>query len=276
MGWTGKVVGVLLGLATGLGVVGALIGLIIGHAYDESQAGGFQGSAASAAEVRTTFFRTAFAVMGWVAKSDGRVSEQDIAAARQIFRQFRLGEADTRAAIEHFTRGKSQQFSPDEALAELRSACGGRHDLLRVFLEIQMRAALLGNGMQGQARNAVVRIAAALGVGGLEFAHLEAVLRMQGYGAAHAHRPGPGPGAAGGYRPPPVRNPLAEAYEVLEVKPEASDAEVKRAYRKQMSQNHPDKLVARGLPESMLEMAKERTQAIQAAWETIREARGIR
>ncbi len=282
MGWTGKVVGVMLGLATGLGVVGALIGLIIGHAFDESQSGGFSGSAASPAEVRATFFRSAFAIMGWVAKSDGRVSEQDIAAARQVFRQFRLGEADTRAAIEHFSRGKSAQFDPDAALTELRRVCGGRHDLLRVFLEIQMRAALLGNGMQGAPRTVLGRMAGALGVSALEFAHLEAVLRMQGYGAAYGaggFRPGSaGPDPGAGYRAPPPqpRNTMAEAYEVLEVKPEASDAEVKRAYRKQMSQNHPDKLVARGLPESMMELAKERTQAIQSAWETIREARGIR
>ena len=51
---------------------------------------------------------------------------------------------------------------------------------------------------------------------------------------------------------------------------------MKRAYRKQMSQNHPDKLVSRGLPESMLEIAKQKTQAIQAAYERIRVARGIR
>ena len=80
-------------------------------------------------------------------------------------------------------------------------------------------------------------------------------------------RPGAAPGG---------RSALDEAYEVLGVGAGASDAEVKRAYRKQMSENHPDKLVARGLPESMLEVAKQKTQAIQAAWERVREARGMR
>jgi DnaJ like chaperone protein len=56
----------------------------------------------------------------------------------------------------------------------------------------------------------------------------------------------------------------------------ATDAEVKRSYRKLMSENHPDKLVARGLPESMLDVAKQKTQAIQAAWERVRESRGMR
>ena len=83
--------------------------------------------------------------------------------------------------------------------------------------------------------------------------------------------------AAGGPRSAPGgRGSLDEAYEVLGVRPTASDAEVKRAYRKLMSENHPDKMVARGLPESMLEVAKQKTQAIQAAWERVREARGMR
>jgi DnaJ like chaperone protein len=143
-----------------------------------------------------------------------------------------------------------------------------------VFLEIQMRAALLGNGMQGHTRAVLGRIAQALGVSGLEFAHLEAILRLQGYGGyAYAGGAGAGPGPRGA---PPRAGLLREAYEVLEVSPDASDAEVKRAYRRQMSQNHPDKLVARGLPESMLEMAKQKTQAIQAAWERVREARDLR
>ena len=82
-----------------------------------------------------------------------------------------------------------------------------------------------------------------------------------------ARRPGPSAGGA---------DQLAEAYEILGVPRTATDAEVKRAYRKLMSENHPDKLVARGLPESMLEVAKQKTQAIQAAWERVRESRGMR
>ncbi len=56
----------------------------------------------------------------------------------------------------------------------------------------------------------------------------------------------------------------------------ASDEQVVKAYRRQMSRNHPDKLQANGLPESMLERAKERTQQIQAAYELVRSARGMR
>ena len=69
---------------------------------------------------------------------------------------------------------------------------------------------------------------------------------------------------------------LAEAYRVLGVDSGASVAEVTQAYRRLMSQNHPDKLVAKGLPESMMRVAQERTAQIKAAYETIRDSRGLR
>ena len=168
---------------------------------------------------------------------------------------------------------RAEPGDADALLAELAAACRGREEVLRTFLEIQMRAALMGDGLEGATRATLSRIAGALGIGAMEFAHLEALLRFQahagGFGAAGgARRPGGAPGGG--------KSSLDEAYETLGVGPGASDAEVKRAYRKQMSENHPDKMVARGLPESMLEVAKQKTQAIQAAWERVREARGMR
>ena len=74
----------------------------------------------------------------------------------------------------------------------------------------------------------------------------------------------------------PAEITLAECYAELEVDASISDQEVVKAYRRQMSRHHPDKLVANGLPESMAQMAKEKTQRIQEAYEGIRAARGMR
>jgi len=273
MNWIGKLVGALLGFILTRRPTGVLLGLILGHLYDQYVRRGRLGPRADMAAVHATFFSAAFSVMGHVAKSDGRVSEQDIAAARGIFRQFKLSDADTRAAMEFYAQGKDFRFDLAAALGELADVCRGREEVLRMFLEIQMRAALLGDGLHGATRSTLLRVASALGISALEFAHLEALLRMQAYAGAGAY------GTAGGARRgasaagPDV---LAEAYEILGVARTATDAEVKRAYRKLMSENHPDKLVARGLPESMLEVAKQKTQAIQAAWERVRESRGMR
>ena len=225
------------------------------------------------AAVRATFFRAAFTIMGHVAKSDGRVSEQDIAAARRIFRQFNLGEADTRAAMEFYSQGKQAGFRcATPCSTSSPNACRGREEVLRMFLEIQMRAALMGDGLAGVTRATLSRVAAALGIGALEFAHLEALLRFQAQAGGYGPAGGGGPGRAAGRQIARSRRPTRSSAST----PTRTDAEVKRAYRKLMSENHPDKLVARGLPESMLEVAKQKTQAIQAAWERVREARGLR
>jgi DnaJ like chaperone protein len=150
-------------------------------------------------------------------------------------------------------------------IEQLREACGLRFDLLAAFIELQLRAALAGNGISPPARRILMRAAERLGMQQLEFARLEAAVRARYAGA----RPG---GQAGGQS----KRPLSDCYAELEVSAGASDAEVIKAYRRQMSRHHPDKLVANGLPESMAEWAKEKTQRIQESYEAIRAARGMR
>jgi DnaJ like chaperone protein len=260
-GWTGKVIGGVLG-ALALGPVGAALGALIGHQYDASVARPEPLSTASAAEIGERFFRTAFRVMGHVAKSDGRVSESEIAAARSVMSDLRLDPARVQVAIACFTVGKAAGFDLAAELASLRRVCAGRPDLLRIFLEIQVRAALAGNDVHGPVRAALGRVAATLGISAIELAQIEAVLRIRRGSFAHgAARPGPAP--------------LDAAYKVLGVEPAASDAEVAKAYRRQLSRHHPDKLKANGMPESMLEHAKERTQEIIEAYELVKSRRGM-
>ena len=66
---------------------------------------------------------------------------------------------------------------------------------------------------------------------------------------------------------------LEDDYALLELNASATDADLKRAYRRLMSRHHPDKLIARGLPEEMVKVATEQTQAIKAAYERIKAAR---
>ena len=71
------------------------------------------------------------------------------------------------------------------------------------------------------------------------------------------------------------RPSLTEAYAVLGLKSRATDAEIKRAYRRLINQYHPDKLIARGLPETKLQSTTEKTREIKAAYERIKAARGL-
>jgi DnaJ like chaperone protein len=271
MSITGKIVGALIGLLLLRSGWGLLIGLIIGHLFDSAAT--VRRSGAHPLEIAERFFRATFEVMGYVAKSDGRVSEAEIAAARQVMSELRLNGAQIHMAIQHFTRGKSADYDVDTAVEELARACAQRPDLLRIFLEVQVRAALEGTDLQGPARAAVQKIAGLLDVSPMELAHIEAVLRIRREQMRHAGRGGAGAGGAQGQ--PRGGMHLDAAYQILEVDAKATNDEVSKAYRRQLSKHHPDKLKANGLPESMLEHAKQRTQQIIEAFELIKSARGM-
>jgi DnaJ like chaperone protein len=269
MNWGGKIIGATLG-ALALGPFGAALGAFIGHQFDTGAARGtifgFGGAGPNPTLVNELFFPTTFRVMGHIAKADGRVSEQEIASARAIMYALRLNPVQTRAAIDYFTEGKQLGFNLDDALRRLRSAIAPYPELAHFFVEIQLQASLAGNGLSEVPRTRLGRVAQVLGVGPGDFARLESMLRF---------RQGAGATGRGGAAPPGSER-LAQAYSVLEAAPEMADEEIVKVYRRQMSRHHPDKLKANGLPDSMLERAKERTQQIQAAYELIREQRGMR
>jgi DnaJ like chaperone protein len=135
--------------------------------------------------------------------------------------------------------------------------------LIRAFLEIQMDMAVSKGSITAAERQLLWRIAQLLGVGRVELARLEALLRAQrsfGQYQTGQHR----------------ANALDQAYKALGLESDASDQQVKTAYRRLMNQHHPDKLVAKGLPDSMMEVAKERTREIRSAYERIKEHRAIK
>ena len=266
MAWNGTLLGALGGFLITRSIWGAVFGAIVGQMFDQSArlTGAAGADASTTAAVPEVFFRTTFELMGHVAKSDGRVSETEIDAARRLMQELRLGPRDVGIAIDCFRAGKSPSYDAGLRVEQLREACGLRYDLLHAFMELQLRAALAGNGISQSARSILTRVAGELGMSPLEFAHMESAVRARQQGGGRS---------AG---PTSAQRPLADCYAELEVGADMSDQEVTKAYRRQMSRHHPDKLVANGLPESMAQVAKEKTQRIQEAYEAIRAARGMR
>lgn len=262
MGWYGKLIGAVLGAIIGRGLLGAIVGFLIGHQFDRRSQATRARVTGDPRALQLVFFRATFQVMGHAAKADGRVTPQEIDAAREAMRRFSLSEADVQRAIDLYTDGKRPDFPLDQLLAELRGAMAGRDDLRRLFVQIQLDAALQGGGLNPASRAVFARMCSALGISAIEFATLEAMLRMRG------------PAGVGPARRQADR--LADAYQVLGVRPNTPDAEVTLAYRRLVSQSHPDKLVANGLPESMVEAAHERTRRILEAYEIIRKHRGMK
>lgn len=267
MAWWGKVLGGAFGFALG-GPLGALLGAVLGHQFDK---GLTQVSLRSVdrEQVQTAFFTATFAVLGRLAKADGRVSEHEIAFAEAVMAHMSLNSEQRRAAIELFRRGKRDDFDLDGVLDQFRSIAGRRSTLMRMFLEIQLQAAYADGALHAAERKLLIDLFQRLGFSRAEFEHLDAMTR------AARDFAGEGPGAAGRGRKDDKRL-VEEAYEVLGVKPDASDGEIKRAYRRLMSQHHPDKLVSKGLPEEMIRLATEKTREIKNAYELLKQTRGMR
>ena len=279
MNWGGKVIGGALGMLV-LGPIGAVVGAFIGHQFDTGQFGAnLLGSPSDPGLVNELFFPSTFRIMGHVAKADGHVSEQEIASARAVMHALHLNPQQIQAAIGYFTEGKQPGFDLEALLRRLRASLAPYPELAHFFIEIQLQAALAGNGLTPVPRARLQRVASVLGLTAYDFARLESFLRFRqgpsmGFNAGAGGYAG-GAGNGGG-SPPSSGERLAQAYTMLEATAQMSDGEIVKCYRRQMSRHHPDKLKARGLPESMLERAKERTQQIQSAYELIRSQRGMR
>ncbi|EKF73080.1 dnaJ-like protein DjlA [Alcanivorax hongdengensis A-11-3] len=278
MNWGGKLILGLLGMLVG-GPVGLGIGLLIGHMLDKGteRVQAFNPfrpyRPGEQQQIHDALFNTVFSIMGHLAKADGRVSENEIAHARAVMDRMQLNEAQRQRAIELFTLGKADDFPLEQTVAEFARSVRHRKHLILVFLEILLQTAL-ADGTLDPAEEAILsRVAQGLGVPPSQFRQLLNMLLAQAqFSAGGAYQQGAGQqaGTASG------RPPLAQAYQVLGISEQASNQEVKRAYRKLMSEHHPDKLAARGVPEEMIRVATEKTAEISKAYEMIKSHRGFK
>ena len=245
-------VGLWLGGMSGL-LLGGAIGYLISRVAQTTLQKGLLG-------VQSQFLETTFAVMGSLCKADGVVTRDEIDVTEQVFRRLQLSPEQTLVAKAAFQRGKAADFDLDAEVDRFVQSARGGTILFQLFLQVQL-SAVAADGQVHPAEHAMlVRVARRLGLGEADVARLEALLRAASGGAA----------AASG---PPPKQKLDDAYAALGVTPDVSEAELKRAYRKLMSENHPDKLTSKGLPESMRSFAEARAREINVAYDLIRKAR---
>ena len=272
MAWWGKLIGGAFGFVVG-GPLGAVLGAALGHGFDRGLEVATEGEFLEPGErerVQTAFFTATFAVLGHVAKADGRVTEQEIGLAQALMGEMDLTPEMRRTAIRLFTEGKSPEFPLDEVIDQFRLECRRRSTLIQMFLEIQLKVAYADGLLNPPERRLLEYIAQRLGFPAAAFRDLEAMLRAEWeflHGRAEGGRRAPRPAE---------RVPLREAYAILNVSQDASDAEVKKSYRRLLNQHHPDKLVAKGLPEEMMKLAATKTIEIKRAYEAVKKARGLR
>ncbi|QJR80272.1 co-chaperone DjlA [Alteromonas pelagimontana] len=289
MRFWGKILGFLFGFMF-LKIPGAILGLIVGHFFDRaysqdfSQLGGFGRffTDQSALKQQAIFFHSLFASLGHLAKSDGQVTEREIQIATALMDDMRLTGDARKEAQQAFREGKSHDFPVVETLKGLYEASHGRRDILQVFLEILIQAAFADGKISPQEYKVLEKVARPLGFKRQDLDYLisayEAEIRFrqreyaQGSGHQRGDRQGQQRQRTSSYS---ATQTLDDAYQILGVNAADDDKTIKRAYRKRMAEHHPDKLISKGLPQQALEIAKGKAQDIQAAYELIKEKRGI-
>ena len=277
----GKIIGGLIGAAT-LGPVGAFVGVAAGHFFDKGRAKlNARFSPEEKARVEKVFFHALFPMLGHLAKIDGHVSKEEIQGINELIQRMGLDSNGRNDAIKLFQHGKSDDYDLHAELAEFNDVCGGYSDVKRIFI-VYLITIALADGVLDPAEEALLKqVSDNIGFSNFVFNQIIGMVRAQmafrdghqqnssGYSYYRQSRQG-GSSNQSYYS---GKDELSLAYEALGVSASDNDTVIKKAYRKLMSENHPDKLAGQGVPEEMVKLATERSQEIQSAYEMIKTQR---
>lgn len=274
----GKILGTIFGFMFGR-IPGAVLGFFVGHMFDKgysknfNQTGGFNRIFTSQDDFKSQaiFFHCLFSVMGHVAKADGKVSDIEIQMASALMDQMNLEGETRKEAQQAFRDGKAADFALQQTVREFKESCHGRRDILQVYLEILIQAAYVDGKLDKSEQAILETVAQYLG-----FSQHDLLYLMSAFEAEMRFRQGTGGKQNANGQKYSSKQSLDDAYKILGVKTSDDDKSIKKAYRKLMSEHHPDKLVSKGLPKQALELAKNKTQDIQSAYELIKEKRGFK
>ncbi|PTN12053.1 co-chaperone DjlA [Nitrosomonas aestuarii] len=253
-----RILGVLAGFLI-LGILGSILGFLLGSFIDRFRTpGSGRMNAFSAARRQSVFLETVFTLMGKLAKVDGRVSETEIAHVEQFMRKLGMTHDHRLKAIALFKRGASPMFDIKPKVAEFMTVCGYSGNLRQMLLVYLIIMGMSDGRLNASEVQLLKEIAGYLGYSRTAFDRLlDMVLNQTHFAGGQATS----------------ANALEDAYKALGVSERSSDREIKHAYRKLMSQYHPDKLMGQGLPEEMISVATEQAKEVQAAYDLIKKHR---
>ncbi len=242
-----------------LGILGIFLGYFVGSFIDRFRAFGPVGmNPLNAARRQSIFLETVFILMGKLAKADGRVSETEVSHVEQFMQKLRMTPDHRLKAIALFKQGASADYDIHPKINEFLTICGNSSNLKQMLLIYLIIMGLSDGHLNSAEEGLLKEVAGRLGYNPAAFRQLLEMILNQ----AHF---------AGGQST--SASALEDAYKALGVSKENTDQEIKHAYRKLMSQYHPDKLMGQGVPEEMIAVATEQAKEVQTAYDLIKKNR---
>jgi len=246
----GKVIGGVAGFAVG-GPIGAIIGAVAGHhVVDKNKKTG----TLSQDDKQVAFTTAVIVLSAKMAKADGRVTRDEVNAFKQLF-HIEPEDVPTVASIFDEAKGSADGFEPyAEQIGEMFA--GDWHVLEEIIGALFHIAKADGKIHPGEVQY-LHRVALLFGFSDRDFDRLQTIY-------------------LGGWQGEGGRSVRADdAYAILGVSKDVSDADIKKAYRDLVRENHPDTLMAKGMPEEFIELANEKLAKINDAYDRIKKARGF-
>ncbi len=237
----GKILGGVGGFAVG-GPLGALIGVVAGHAVDKMRTSG-EDQAIGGPDKQVAFTIAVIVLGAKMAKADGTVTRDEVDAFKQVF-HIPPDEMQNVGKVFNQARLDAEGFEP--YAKQVARMFNGNPALLEELLEGLFHIARA----DGQVKDT-------------ELGFLEQVASIFGFGEAEWDR----------IRAANLPESKSDPFRILGVTRDATDAEIKAKHRDLVRQNHPDGLVAQGMPAEFVEMANEKLARINAAYDEVRRIR---
>jgi len=269
----GLLIGAIIGFKTG-GMWGLIFGSVVGSIAQTWVAENVLGMPSKTTKVQQHYFKALFLSIGKLAKIDGIITKDEIRKCENVMHRMKLSNEQRQQAIKYFNLGKRSGFDLFSVIAQFSRVLGHSFTVKQMFMEMLLEVASANNKINKAEWDLLLKICEHLNFPQQLFV---ALVRMRGFDIyGHQYESSSqNQQQRQHYRQAPQTQTQMSSYVVLGVKESDSKVVIRKAYKKLMSQHHPDKLIAKGLPPAMIEIAKTKTQNIQAAWEDIKQRRGF-
>ena len=262
-----------------LGSFGGFLGLIIGNFFDRGLMQHFSDPFLiyhqdKNLKRKKIFFETIFMSLGLMAKADGRVSSESIAYTQDLMSAMKLNTKQMLNAREYFNRGKSSSHELSSLMSKAYLGFQGRPALSHLFIDTLYNF-LKKTGLSEKKMQIMNQILNHFRLAPLvnhpRFLNDFPWYRFQQQQYYYKNSGGQSQSYQQQKR---STQSFDDPYQILEISSSVSQAELKRAYRRLVSLNHPDKLIAKGATASQIKAATEKTQKICQAYEAICRSKG--